>query len=50
MIRRQRRAHARIWTVLAVALPLTLLLILANAPGGALPERPPLRLDAEAQG
>jgi hypothetical protein len=50
MIRRQRQAHARIWTVLAVALPLALLLILANAPGGFLPERPPVRLDAEVAG
>ncbi len=50
MIRRQRRAHAMIWTVLAVALPLALVVILANAPGSALPERPPVRLDTEAAG
>jgi hypothetical protein len=49
MIRRQRRAHAAIWTVLAVALPLALVVILANAPG-PLPERVPVRLDAEAGG
>lgn len=49
MIRRQRTAHARIWTVLAVFVPLALILILANAPGNA-PERFPERLDSSEVG
>lgn len=43
MIRRQRRAHVKIWTLLAVLLPLSLVVILAFAPGPAY-ERAPVRL------
>jgi hypothetical protein len=49
LIRSQRSAHARIWIVLAVIVPLALLLILANAPGNA-PERLPERLDSSEAG
>lgn len=49
MIRRQRRAHARIWTALAVLLPLALGLVLALAPGGPV-ERAPVRLDPPQTG
>jgi len=44
MIRRQRIAHARIWMVLAVVLPVSVALIVVFAPGSPL-ERPPVPLD-----
>lgn len=44
MIRSQRKSHVRIWTVLAVLLPLSLVVILALAPGPVY-ERAPVRLD-----
>jgi hypothetical protein len=44
MIRSQRKTHVRIWTALAVLLPLALGLILALAPG-PIYERAPVRLD-----
>jgi hypothetical protein len=43
MIRSQRKAHVRIWTMIAVLLPLALWLILALAPGPVY-ERAPVRL------
>jgi hypothetical protein len=49
MIRRQRSAHARIWVVLALALPAALLIVLALALGGPV-ERPPVRLDPTETG
>jgi hypothetical protein len=49
MIRRQRSAHARIWSMLAILLPLAVGAILAMAPG-PLPERAPIRLDPAAEG
>lgn len=46
MQRRHRRAHMRIWTALAVALPLTLAIIFASAP--KLPvDAPAIRLDGD---
>jgi hypothetical protein len=45
MIRSQRKAHVRIWTLIAVLLPLGLGLILALAPGPVY-ERAPVQLDA----
>jgi hypothetical protein len=42
MIRNQRRAHVRIWTVLAVVLPLAVAGILALAPGPAQEHAPKL--------
>jgi hypothetical protein len=47
VIRRQRSAHARIWTVLAVLLPLAIAGILALAPGPA-HERAPRLLEPPA--
>lgn len=44
MIRSQRKAHLRVWTVLAVLLPLAVGVILSLAPG-PVSERPPVRLD-----
>lgn len=49
MIRRQRRLHARIWTLLAVLLPLAVGIILAKAPGPVY-ERAPVRLDPATGG
>jgi hypothetical protein len=43
--RRLRTAHARIWTVLAVLLPVALLAALTLRPGGP-GERPALLLEA----
>lgn len=48
MQRSHRRAHARIWTFLAVALPLALVVILLSRPSLP-PDAPAVRLDAEAQ-
>lgn len=44
MIRRQRRIHVRVWTVLAVLLPLSLAVILSLAASQVI-ERAPVRLD-----
>lgn len=47
MTRGQRKAHFRIWQVLALALPLAMAVILALAPSPTY-ERAPVRLDDEA--
>jgi hypothetical protein len=49
MIRSQRKAHVRIWTVLAVLLPVCLGLILALAPDPVY-ERAPVPLPPIAEG
>lgn len=51
MIRRQRRAHLRIWIAIAALLPLSLAVILSLAASQVI-ERGPIRLDppAAAQG
>jgi len=43
MIRAQRKAHLRIWTLLAVALPLAAVLILTQAASTVI-ERAPVQL------
>ncbi|HUG63206.1 MAG TPA: hypothetical protein VMP03_15270 [Methylomirabilota bacterium] len=47
MRRRERRVHAAAWTVLAVILPASLVLVFALAPDPVV-ERPPVRLDPPA--
>ncbi len=47
MIRSQRKAHARIWTMLAIGLPLAIGVILALAPGPVY-ERAPVQLEPPA--
>ncbi len=44
MIRRQRRIHLRVWTAMAVLLPLSLAVILALAASQVI-ERAPVRLE-----
>ena len=44
MIRRQRKTHLRVWTVLAVLLPLSLAVILSLASSQVI-ERAPVRLE-----
>jgi hypothetical protein len=44
MIRRQRKAHLTVWTVLAFALPLVLVTILVLA-SGQVSERAPVQLE-----
>lgn len=44
MIRRQRTAHAWVWTAMAILLPVVLLVVL-TVERSVPPERPPVRLD-----
>ncbi len=49
MMQRHRKAHARIWTVLAIGLPLLMVVALMSAPEPQ-PEVAPVRLDALGAG
>ncbi len=50
MIRSQRKAHVRIWTLLAILLPLAIAWILALAPGPAYERAPKLLEPAPTTG
>ncbi len=46
MLRSHRRVHARIWTVLVIALPLALITALALRPNGPI-ERKAVQIEAQ---